>query len=88
MADQGGLKMGGRLENIIYCFFKLFCNRRPLVAQGHKVWLYNRLVVGSIPTRGNEIFIYIFIFSFLRFGVKAKRGVDLRHSTRNASNTW
>ena len=31
----------------------------------------NRLVKGSIPTRGDEIFIYI-KFSFLRSGVEVK----------------
>ena len=35
-----------------------------------------RLVVGSIRT---------FIFPFLRSGVDAKRGVEFRHSARNAS---
>ena len=35
---------------------------RLVVAQGHKVWLQNRLVVGAIPTLGNEIFIKIYIF--------------------------
>ena len=46
----------------------------------------DRLVVGSIPTRGNEIFIYIYIFS----GVGVKRSVGFRHSTRNAefSGKW
>ena len=29
------------------------------MARGHKVCLLKRLVVGSIPTRGNEIFILI-----------------------------
>ena len=32
------------------------------MAQG--LWLQNRLVVGSIPIRGNEIFIYINIFIY------------------------
>ena len=48
---------------------------KPFVAQRHKVWLY-RLVVDSIPTRGNEIFIYIYIFiSSLWCGDKARRWV-------------
>ena len=29
---------------------------RPVTAQRHEVWLYSRLVVGSISTRGDEIF--------------------------------
>ena len=34
----------------------------------------NRLVVGSIPTRGNLIFIYIYILLFLLWcGGKARR---------------
>ena len=38
-------------------------------------------VVGSIPTRVNELlFIHIFIFSFGK-----KPGVEFRHSTRNSS---
>ena len=52
---------------------------RPVVTQGHKVWLSTRQVVGSIPTRGNEI------FSFLPSGVGAKRGVEFHHSTHVAS---
>ena len=32
------------------------------MAQGHKSVPVNELVVGSIPTRGDEIFIYIYIF--------------------------
>ena len=32
--------------------------------------------------------IYTFIFPFLRSGVEAKRDVECRHSTRNASRTW
>ena len=36
-------------------------------------------VVGSIPTRGNEI-----IFSFPCSAKDAKRGVEFRYSTRNA----
>ena len=40
-------------------------------------------VVGSIPTRGDEIFnVY---FPFLRSGFKVKRGVEFRDATRNAS---
>ena len=56
----------------------------PAVAQRHKVWLYNRLVVGSIPTRGSEVFIYIYIFiSSLWCRGKA----EFHHLTRNASRT-
>ena len=29
-------------------------------------------------------YLFIFIFSFLISGVEAKRGVEFRHSTRNA----
>ena len=62
---------------------------RPVVAQGHKVWLQNRLVVDSIPTRGDEIFIYIYIFiSSLWCRDKVVVGVEFRHSTRNASRIW
>ena len=43
----------------------------------------NQVVVGSIPSQGDEIFIYIYIF--IRSGVEAKRGVKFRHSTRNAT---
>ena len=32
-------------------------------------------------------YLFTFIFSFLRSGVEAKRGVEFRHSTRNASRT-
>ena len=30
-------------------------------------------------------YLFTFLFSFLRSGVKAKRGVEFRHSIRNAS---
>ena len=42
------------------------------------------LIVGSIPIRGDEIVIYIYIF-ISYFGVEAKRGVEFCHSIRNAS---
>ena len=45
-----------------YLYFSCGHYRRLVVAQWHKVWLQTRLVVGSIPTRGREIFIYIYIF--------------------------
>ena len=32
-------------------------------------------------------YLFIFIFSFLRSGVEAKRGLEFRNSTRNASST-
>ena len=35
----------------------------------------------------NEIF-FKFIFSFVLSGNEAKRGVEFRHSTRNASRIW
>ena len=41
----------------------------------------------SIPTRVKTKYIFTFIFSFIRSGVEAKRGVEYRHSTRNASRT-
>ena len=40
----------------------------------------NATVMGSIPTRRNDIYLY---FHFLRSG-KVKRGVEFRHSTPNA----
>ena len=51
---------------------------RPLVAQEHQRATVNATVVGSMPTRGNEILN----FSFLRSGVEAKRGVEFHHPTR------
>ena len=32
-------------------------------------------------------YLLTFIFSFLRAGVEAKRGIEFRHSTRNSSST-
>ena len=46
----------------------------------------NRLVMDSIPTRGFKYLLKC-IFSFLRYGVEAKRGVEFRYSTRNTSRT-
>ena len=47
------------------------------MARGHRVWLQNRLVVGSIPTRGNKLFIYIYILiSSLSCQGKARRWVQ------------
>ena len=51
---------------------------------GAQSMIVNRLVVGSISTRGNEILIK-FIFPLLQFGVDAKQGVEFCHSTSNAS---
>ena len=42
-------------------------------------------VVGSIPTRGNEL-LFLNLVSFLRSGTKA--GVEFRHTTRNASKIF
>ena len=60
--------------SICYIFFIFIM--RPVVAQRHKVWLKNRMVVGSIPTRGDEIFFktYISIYSLWCRG-KARRWV-------------
>ena len=47
----------------------------------------NATIAGSIPSRGNiylNLYFLKFIFPFLRSGVEAKRGVEFRHSTRNA----
>ena len=43
----------------------------------------------SIPEQRNENtkYYYLFIFSVLRSGVEAKRGVEFHHSTRNSSRT-
>ena len=54
---------------------------RPVEAVG--VQCETRLVVGSIPTRENDIFNKIF-----RSAAEAKRGVGIRHLTRNASRKW
>ena len=58
----------------------------PVVAQGHKVWLQNRLVVGAIPLQEIK-YLSTFIFSFRRSGVEAESGVEFRHSIHNASRT-
>ena len=43
-------------------------------AEAQSVTIIIRLIVGSIPTRGNEIFIYVYIFiSSLRCRGKARR---------------
>ena len=44
-------------------------------------WLWVRS-----PLR-NKKYLFTIIFSFFRSGVEAKRGVELRHSTRNDSRT-
>ena len=51
--------------------------------QGHKCLTVNVTVLGLIPTRGNQIFIYF--FSFLRSDNKAKRSVEFRRQTCNIS---
>ena len=55
----------------------MFISWKPVVMQEHKV-------CGSIASQRTEIF-FKFIISFHRFGFEVKRGVDFRHSTRNAS---
>ena len=42
---------------LLTIYLNITTKQRSVVAQGHEVWLYNGLVVDSIPTRGNEIFI-------------------------------
>ena len=39
--------------------------------------------MGSILTRGNKIYL---IFSFLRFSIEVKHGVEFQQSTYNASS--
>ena len=51
------------------------------IPEASRVQLKTRQVLSSIPTRGNDILI----LSFNRSGNEAKRGVDFRHSTHNAS---
>ena len=46
----------------------------------------NRLVVGSIPIRRTEIFIYIYV-SISSLWCLAKRGLESRHLPRKASRT-
>ena len=70
---------------------KIINTNKPVVAQGHKVWLWNRLVVFSIPARGNEykmnIFIYIYIFiPLLWCRGKARRWVP-PHNTQCLQNS-
>ena len=49
---------------------------------GTQVWDCNALVVGTIPTRWNEL---LFInMSFIRLRSRETRGVGFYHSTRNA----
>ena len=53
------------------------------MAQRHKYdckiyWLWVRSPLAEMK------YLFTFIFSFPRFGVEAKRGVEFRHSTRNA----
>ena len=48
------------------------------MAQGHKVWLWVRSPLEDLKC------LFKFIFPFLRFIVEAKRGVEFRHSARNA----
>ena len=57
---------------------------KPVVTQGHK--LYNRLVVGSIPTRGIKIFIYIYIRVCVCVCVDAKRAVEFYHLQNSVEN--
>ena len=44
-------------------------------------WLWVRSPLGEMK------YLFTFIFLFLYSGVEAKRGVEFRHSTRNASRT-
>ena len=59
---------------------------KPIVAQGHEVrlttkrdWLWVRSLLEEMK------YLFKFIFPFPRSGVQAKRSVEFRHSTRNAS---
>ena len=44
-------------------------------------WLWVRAALEGVK------YLFKFTFPFLRFGVEAKRGVELRHSARNISRT-
>ena len=56
---------------------------RSVVTECHfkNVWLWVRFLLEEIK------YLLTFIFSFIRSGVAAKRGVEFRHSTRDASRT-
>ena len=54
------------------------------MAQWHKPVILNARIGVQFPFE-EKIYLFIFIFEFLRSGVEAKRGVEFRHSTRNAS---
>ena len=45
-------------------------------------WLWVRSINNKIMK-----FLFTFIFSFLRYSAEAKRCVEFRHSTRNASRS-
>ena len=51
-----GFKFDKKSAWIEYNYFRQYNPVRPVVAQRHEVWLQNQLVVGSIPTRVDEIF--------------------------------
>ena len=70
------------VENIFVYFFIIYEASRGAGAPSVPV---NRLVLGSISTREDEIFIYILYFYFFALVSSGKRSVEFRHSTRNAS---
>ena len=50
--------------------------------KGCKDWLWVR------SSHEEVNFSFTFMFSLLRCGIEAKRGVEFRHSTLNASGIW
>ena len=56
-----------------------------VVAQGHKLgWVTVNATGCGFPLEEMK-YLFKFIFSYLRSGVEAKRGVEFRHSPRIAS---
>ena len=57
-------------------------NKSNEVTRGAIDWLWVQSPLEEMK------YLFTFIFSSLRSGFEAKRGVEFRHSTRNACRTW
>ena len=61
---------------------------KAVVAQGHKVATVNATVVGSIPTRGNEIFNIFIFHALVNCCCCSKCDAEFHQSTRIALRIW
>ena len=83
------VRINQQSELLVSCFKNKVIKEEASRGAGAQSVPVNRLAVGSIPNRGNEIFIYLHVyFHFFALVSRGKCGLEFRHSTRNDFRNW